>query len=151
MAAGEEEAVMDLSRRVFAVTVGPLYDAEGVRSFLDYADAAALRARAANHVVVVATAEDRATLVGMAELRDDSHLSLLFVDPACHGRGIARRLVERVVELARARLPELRELTVNSSPNSVGVYERLGFRSTDPERTVRGVRFVPMTLELPEK
>jgi hypothetical protein len=42
----------------------------------------------------------------------------------------------------------LAQVSVNSSPNAVPIYERLGFASWSPEQTVNGIRFVPMLLEL---
>ena len=47
------------------------------------------------------------------------------------------------------RRRELREVTVNLSPNSVHTYERLGFRQVRPEQVVNGIRFTAMALDVP--
>ena len=78
-----------------------------------------------------------------------SHRALMTVDPdgaAAHqGRGIARRLWERVRAEALAA-GATGEFTVNSSLAAVAVYRRFGFRETGPCRREAGVAFVPMRL-----
>ncbi|MEW6748115.1 MAG: GNAT family N-acetyltransferase [Candidatus Micrarchaeota archaeon] len=51
------------------------------------------------------------------------------VDPAIHGEGIGSFLVSRLIEELRS-LPLVRILALESSPNAVRLYERLGFRRT---------------------
>ena len=70
-----------------------------------------------------------------------AHIALFFVDGAYHRRGVGRQLFRIVLENS----PE-GKLTVNSSPFAVPVYHALGFRETDGEQTVRGLRFTPMAL-----
>jgi GNAT superfamily N-acetyltransferase len=76
-------------------------------------------------------------LVGMLHLREPRHVAMLFVRSSFQRSGIARAL------LASAGDANC-EFTVNSSPNAVGAYERLGFRVTGPEQCVRGIRSTPL-------
>ncbi len=146
---GEETALVDLVLRVFDETVAPLYSQEGVSEFRRYVTPEALLARSySNHFVLVTAAGN--SLVGAIEVRDCNHVCLLFVDVAHQRRGIARELLTGVLDLCRTRRPDLREITVNSSPNSVEVYRRLGFTSLGPEMTINGIRFTPMTLRVRE-
>jgi hypothetical protein len=62
---------------------------------------------------------------------------MLFVQSSLQRSGIARAL------LASAGDANC-EFTVNSSPNAVSAYERLGFRITGSEQCVHGIRFIPM-------
>lgn len=55
------------------------------------------------------------------------------------GKGHGRRLFERMQQDY-----ERKEFTVNSSPYAVPIYHKLGFRDTDKEQTVDGLRFTPM-------
>jgi GNAT superfamily N-acetyltransferase len=80
----------------------------------------------------------------MIEMRRHGHCSLLFVEPEFQGQGVAAELLGRGVELCRTSESQIREVTVNSSPNARGAYERMGFETIGPEQVISGVRSVPM-------
>jgi GNAT superfamily N-acetyltransferase len=125
-----------LAREVFDQFVAPHYQTDGVAEFHRYASADALSQRhAAGHTTYVA--EQAGELVGMLHLREPRHVAMLFVQSSLQRRGIARAL------LATAGDANC-EFTVNSSPNAVVAYERLGFRVTGPEQCVHGIRFTPL-------
>ncbi|SFL21113.1 GNAT family N-acetyltransferase [Rhodanobacter glycinis] len=88
------------------------------------------------------------TLVGVAAMRDDSHLIQLFVGTRYQGRGIARRLWLRAMRDA-VRRASTRCFTLNASRCAVPVYRRFGFVATGPERlSPNGVLSTPMQLLL---
>ena len=148
MRPGEETQINDLIVRVFEEFIGRHYPPEGVREFLAYVEPRLLRERfLSNHFTLVATHGDR--IVGVIEVRGNSHVCLFFVDKGHHGHGIGRVLIERALEMCRQNRPDLAAVDVNSSPNSVGVYKRLGFVPVGSEKTVNGITFVPMVLTLP--
>ena len=149
MEMGEETETCNLVVRVFNDLVAPQYSQEGVNEFLKYAQPDAfLRRSQRNHFALLATVPNR--IIGMIEIRDDSHVSLLFVDRSSQRKGVGRELLRRALEICRGNKPELREVTVNASPNSVQIYARLGFRPTRSEQVINGIRFTPMILELSE-
>ncbi|MBD8873189.1 GNAT family N-acetyltransferase [Rhodanobacter sp. DHB23] len=87
------------------------------------------------------------TLVGVATMRDDSHLTQLFVSTRYHGHGIARRLWRRAMADAVHRAGT-RRFTLNASRCAVPAYRRLGFVATGPERlSPSGVLTTPMELK----
>lgn len=136
----EIAAVSALAREVFDQFVAPHYQTEGVAEFHRYASAEALSQRhESGHITLVA--EDSGELVGMLHLRQPRHVSMLFVRASRQRGGIARGLL--AASGARNGGPDC-EFTVNSSPNAVSAYERLGFRITGSEECVHGIRFVPM-------
>jgi GNAT superfamily N-acetyltransferase len=144
----DAEAAARLVGEVFGQYVAPLYVAEGVVEFLTYASREAFAQRlAGGHAGFVAESE-RGELIGLVEIRDSSHISLLFVLGAWQRQGIGKELVGRAVANCRKSSPHAPVMTVNASPNSVGAYERLGFRSTGPEEERNGIRFVPMAMSL---
>lgn len=125
-----------LAREVFDQFVAPHYQTEGVAEFHRYASVEALSQRhKAGHITLVA--EHSGKLAGMLHLRAPCHVAMLFVQSSLQRSGIARAL------LASADDANC-EFTVNSSPNAVAAYERLGFRATGSEQCVHGIRFVPM-------
>ncbi|GLQ88814.1 GNAT family N-acetyltransferase [Dyella flagellata] len=87
-------------------------------------------------------------LVGVAAMRDDSHLLHLYVGTRYQGRGIARRLWQRTLNDA-VRRAGTRRFTLNATRCAVPVYVRLGFHAEGPERpSPSGVITTPMSLRL---
>lgn len=150
MRPGEERDVSDLVTSTFQHNVAPLYPQEGLQEFLSYANPDALKTRLArNHVVYVASQDE--TIVGMIELRDYCHVSLLFVDPMHQRKGVGLLLVNEALRLIETHNPEVREVTVNSSPNAVEAYKHFGFQVTGELQVKNGIGFVPMTLSVGRK
>jgi GNAT superfamily N-acetyltransferase len=87
-------------------------------------------------------------IVGVAAMRDDSHLFQFFVSTRHQGRGIARRLWQRIMHDA-VRRAGTRRFTLNSSLIAVPVYLRLGFVTNGPLSTAaEGLVTMPMRLDL---
>jgi GNAT superfamily N-acetyltransferase len=132
----ETAAVSALAREVFDQFVASCYQPEGVTEFHRYSSPEALSQRHdSGHVTFVA--EQSGELVGMLHLRKPSHVSMLFVQAAHQRSGVARGLLAAAGDTGC-------QFTVSSSPNAVAAYERLGFRVTDSEQCVHGIRFIPM-------
>lgn len=100
-----------------------------------------------NHHAPVATLDDK--IVGVIEIRDASHIALLFVEEACQGKGGTRALLQAALQCPVSGAP--RTITVNATPNSLAAYYSLGFRPMASEQVKNGVRFVPMVLKLPSQ
>ena len=129
-----------LTLAVFNQTVAPLMDAEGVRHFMEYASAEAwLQRQREGHRTWLARRDKR--VLGVAHVRDGTHLSLLFVDPRQQRQGIARALIATLIKALGVE-----RLTVNASPNAVEAYRRLGFVAQGPEDKKSGIRYTPMLL-----
>jgi len=144
MKAGEEQEVCDVVVRVFTEFVAPLYSPAGVQEFLTYAaDPGQLRSRLlSNHFVLVAELQGR--VAGAIEVRNGDHISLFFVDSGSQRKGIGRELWCRAFDTCLASQPDVARITVNSSPNAVEAYRKLGFQVEGTEQTEKGIRFVPM-------
>ena len=136
----EVAAAAALAREAFDQAVAPTYQPEGVSEFYRYASTDALAERnATGHVTLVA--DQSGKLIGMLQLRERKHVSMLFVRPSHQRNGIGRGLLEAAITLIGDADCGL---TVNSSPNAVPAYGRMGFHVTDSEQCVRGIRSVPM-------
>jgi putative acetyltransferase len=55
-----------------------------------------------------------------------AHMEALFIDPACHGMGVGRRLVAHALGLHPAITTDVNE----QNERAIGFYERLGFVRT---------------------
>lgn len=91
--------------------------------------------------------DEHGTLMGFVGTSGDE-LSMLFVHPAWHGRGVGRRLVQYAIERCGARRVDANE----QNPGAVGFYLHLGFvvegRS---ERDGLGKPFPLLHLRLPDQ
>ena len=147
MEPADAEAVSRLILDSFIEFIAGEYSDDGRAEFTRHVQPDALVARSRlNHLVLVAMAGERPA--GVIELRDNDHVSLLFVDSRFQRHGLARALLMRALSVARPAKPGLERVTVNSSRFGVPIYEKLGFRQTGPERSVNGIVFIPMAHQL---
>lgn len=79
-------------------------------------------------------------LSGVLAMREPQHISLFFVKAEHQGKGIGRKLFERMKRDYGVKI-----FTVNSSPFAVKIYEKFGFTADCPERTTNGIRYTPMS------
>ena len=147
MRPGDEQRVSLLIREVFMDFVAPHYSEDGVKEFLSYITPERLEERMqSNHVGFLAELGE--ILVGVLEIRRYEHITLLFVEGQYQQRGIAAELLRKAVEFAKRNKPGLNAFTVNSSPNAVAAYRKLGFTQAEPEQIQHGIRYIPMELAL---
>jgi len=146
---GEEAAVSNLVARSFNEFIAPDFLEEGIEEFFKYANPRSLAKRSeGTHFILVAEAEGE--IAGMIEVREMSHISMLFVDKAHHRKGIGRELLRLALNRIASANPPPEEITVNSSRFAVLFYESLGFVKTCDEKIIYGVVHVPMALTLHE-
>jgi len=148
MKPGEETEVSDLVKSVFMEFVAPGYEQQGVDEFLSFVTPEKLRGRTQRKESFILTARENAALVGIIEIKDIYHVALLFVSENHHRQGIAKKLFEMALAFSRSINPELKEITVNSSPYAVHIYQKLGFKLNGPEQVVNGIRFIPLLFTL---
>lgn len=138
----ELESALDLVSRVFNRFEAPHYTEQGIQSFYDFANYSHLSETMQDGSMSAWGAFREDQLLGMISIRNQNHISLLFVDAAHHRQGIGRRLFEAAA--AYILQSGYREITVFSSPYAVPVYRKLGFKALNSEQTVNGIRYTPM-------
>jgi ribosomal protein S18 acetylase RimI-like enzyme len=143
-----KEAI-DLVNAVFYGFIADDYSPEGVRTFTDYLSCKLEEMTedliSGNKKLWGYFEGDR--IVGVIGTRDTFHISLLFVDRDFQNRGIARQLFNTVLEeLKNAQSGKSFQITVNSSPYAVKIYEKLGFTAIGPETENKGIRYTPMKM-----
>lgn len=137
---------MQLVRDVFMQFEAPDYSERGIAEFMDFADPRFMKNMMKNGDILVWGCFVHDKLIGVSALRPPNHISLLFVDAACHRHGIARTLVNQME--AHARRAGSTSIDVHSSPYARVAYEHMGFCATGPEQTENGLRFIPMKKDL---
>lgn len=143
------KAAVDLANQVFHEFIADGYSEEGRQTFTDYLDYK-LKEMAedleSGHKKLWGFYQDN-QIVGVIGTRDTYHISLMFVDKNYHQRSIARALFNTVIaDLKQQQEGQPFEMTVNSSPYAVAVYQRFGFEATATEQDNKGIVFVPMKL-----
>jgi len=86
-------------------------------------------------------------IIGVIATQDTSHISLMFVDKAHQRKGIAKHMFRAVLEDLMEN-DDVTQITVNSSPYAVTVYEHLGFTKTQEQQEKDGILFIPMVRPL---
>lgn len=134
---------MALAWRTFMRFEAGDYTKSGIQSFQDFITDNVLYRMFLMGSYLLFGAYDNGKMVGMISLRDQTHISLLFVDEKYHMRGIGRKLVEYLSDYVLYE-EGFHEVTVNAAPYAVGFYHRLNFHDTDRELTMDGIRHTPM-------
>lgn len=136
----------ELVASVFEEFIAPGFSPQGVEEFRSFIDAGKLRDRLHSNTFML-SAEIDGEMVGVIAIRDWEHVSLLFVKDEHQHEGVGSSLLVEAVKICQRANPSLERVTVNSSPNAVGAYRRMGFLQTEEEQLVKGIRFVPMVLD----
>lgn len=145
MKVGEETIVNKLILEVFNKFIAQYYSEDGISNFYDYVNVDNMKARLKKGSFIL-VACDGDSIIGAIELRDDDHISQLFVHHKYHERGIAKRLVELSIAKARRNNVFIKKIGVYASPYAVGFYKRLGFVPLSEQLQKGGARFTPMIL-----
>ena len=143
------EEAMAMTWRTFLKFEARDYGMEGVDSFRNFISDPLLRRMfllGAYHMYV-ATHNEK--IIGMVSLRDENHISLLFVDEAYHKRGIGRRLIDTIGAFSKEEYGK-DAITVNAAPYGFGFYKKMGFFSTSPLMTNDGIKYISMKKKIGE-
>lgn len=139
---------LNLIWNVFEEFESPDYCAEGIKSFHEFIEYNSIIEKVKEKAIFFWGCFDCEKLIGVLAIRDLSHICMLFVDKNYHKRGVAKKLMAIGVKYCTESKDDLTEVTVNSSPYAVEVYHKLGFKDTNVEQIVNGIRFTPMKLSI---
>lgn len=139
----EWDDAMALAWRTFMQFEAKDYSKRGIDSFQDFITDPFLHRMFIMGAYQLFVAIQDNKIVGIISLRDETHISLLFVDAKYHRHGIGRKLIEYLCEYVEQEEGH-RKVTVNAAPYAVGFYHKLGFRDKGIEQTNDGIRFTPM-------
>jgi GNAT superfamily N-acetyltransferase len=126
------------------LTIDPSGD--GAEEFLSSMSEASFQSYLTSPRYTYLVADHGGVLIGFGALREDTHLYHLFVDAEFQKRGIARALWNRLMSTC-TQVGCGPVFTVNASPGSVPVYDRMGFVVSGPRVETHGIAFVPMKLQ----
>lgn len=130
----EFESAKALVKEVFMQFEAPDYSQEGVDAFMS---TALYNDDFMSSLTINGAYEDDELIGVIATRNEGNHIALFFVKAEWQGKGVGRALFNSIVTS---------EMTVNSSPFAVKIYENLGFKKTNEEQCVDGIRFTPMSI-----
>lgn len=142
LAEKELSAAITLVWDTFCAFEAPEYSEEGVRSFRAFLQEDVLKTRLREGQMSFYGAFEGKNLVGVAALRNQNHLCLLFVSRETMRRGIGTALMQHL----QMRVSEegTHTLTVHASPYAIPFYHQIGFVDLQSEQVQDGIRFTPM-------
>lgn len=143
----EWNMAMELAWKTFLKFEASEYPPEGVRSFYDFITDDMLHKMYLMGSYQMFAAFDKDRMIGMITMRDEGHISLLFVDENYHRKGVGRSLMQCLENYLLSEMG-IGKITVNASPYGEGFYRRLGFESTDVKMQKDGIIYTPMELIL---
>ena len=144
--AGTEDAegVCRVVRGAFIANVAPENSREGTEFFLRVQSAAYFGKKIPEFISAY-VAEKSGEIIGVIAI--GRKLSTFFILPEHQRSGLGKRLLSIAVTDWAAKTSEA-ILSVNSSPNAVEAYKKLGFVPAGKEDIANNVRFFPMHAEV---
>ena len=142
---GQEKDISDMIWDVFCEFEAPEYSEKGIKVFKYFINPQRLANDIRDNGFKIYCCFEGDILIGILALRNQKHISLLFVKKSHHKRGIAKELVRIIIEYMQIANPHVHEITVNSSPYAVEVYKKLGFTATDTMQEKDGIIYMPMS------
>lgn len=141
------EETMTMVWRTFLRFEAKDYGKEGTENFRNFISDSMLRRMFLLGTYHMYVAIYKEKIVGMVSLRDENHISLLFVDETYHKQGIGRKLIDCIGAFAKEEYGKS-SITVNASPYGFGFYRKLGFTATSPVERKDGIIYTSMKKEL---
>lgn len=143
----EWESAMELAFKVFLKFEAQDYGPEGIKSFADFVSDERLKKMFLQGEYLLFVAMEKEKMIGLISLRSGNHISLLFVEPEYHRRGVGSALI-RYMQSHLLTHTRQQKMTVNASPYGVPFYHKVGFADTGCETTKDGIIYTPMEFYL---
>lgn len=142
----EVKEALSLAMEVFMQFEAPVYKPEGVETFKrDIIENDEFIDNCKKGVCPIYAAFDNNKIVGIIGMRaTKTHINLVFTKKEYHHRGIATAIFNFLLNDLLTENPDIKEITLNSSPYGLGFYKHIGFIALTDEQELNGIRFTPM-------
>jgi len=140
----EIDFVSNMVDNIFNEFVGKDYSVVGNNTFKDYIKRRNILNRVTDKSCQFFTVKIKNEIVGIMEIRNKDHISLLFVKKEFHGKGIGKYLFEHYLNKTRRENTGIKIITVNSSIYAEKIYSKLGFIKTNEIQEKDGIKYIPM-------
>ena len=134
-------------KELFDEFAAPDYSQDGIAHFYKIITSQSIQERLySGNIIYIAKIDDK--IAGYIEIKDLSHIYLLFVKKEFHKKGIAKKLLDFSINFLKRANPKMNAITVNSTPYGVKIYERLGFSKIAEMQLKNGILSYPMRLTI---
>lgn len=142
----EVTEALALAWEVFLQFEAPDYKPEGVETFArDIVQNDDFILKCQQGICPIYAAFDAGKMIGIIGMRPDrTHINLVFTKKEYHRKGVASSIFRYLLADIIKDNPELKEITLNSSPYGKPFYLHIGFEPLSKEQEVDGIRFIPM-------
>ena len=141
----EVSDALALALEVFMQFEAPDYKPQGVETFKkDIIENTEFIDKCRKGICPIYAAFDDGKMVGIIGMRNKSHINLVFTKSEYQRRGIATSIFKYLLSEVKKNSPQVKELTLNSSPYGKNFYLHLGFVPLSEEQEIDGIRFTPM-------
>lgn len=142
----EVREALALALEVFMEFEAPDYQPEGADAFRrDIVENEEFIRGCEQGIRPIYAAFDGDKIIGIMGMRPSkTHISMVFVKKEYHRQGVATALFNFLLENVRKDNPDLKEITLNSSPYGMAFYLHIGFTPLSEEQENHGIRFTPM-------
>ena len=138
------DAALCLAAKVFNEVEAPLYSQSGIEHFMSFLYSRELKDSFSSGNFKVYVCSEKCSVIGMAAVRNSSHISLAFVDGDHRGTGVGKEIFSRIFTDFPSTV-----FTVHAAPPAEGFYRSLGFLPTDVEKLEDGIIYIPMERKIP--
>lgn len=136
------EAVSAVCLASFSTSIASSLSEEGVLTFSKIASSDSFLKRIKeDNLMLIAECGEK--IVGVIELKEGSHIAMLFVEPDKQMKGIGRKLLSSALSYAKVST-----VTVSASLSSVPMYRKYGFECKADIAESAGLIYQPMQIEL---
>lgn len=144
--ADEVEEALSLASEVFMQFEAPDYKPEGVLTFKrDIVENREFIEKCKKGECPIYAAFDKGKIIGIIGMRSNkTHINLVFTKKEYHRQGVAKAIFGFLLYDVLRENPDLREITLNSSPYGKGFYLHIGFIPLSEEKEQDGIRYTPM-------
>ncbi len=148
IAVSQYREAIEVAAQSFDRFDAPDYSDYGRTSFLAYASFWSFSLRQLKGHVAFCTRSNDNKISGMLEIRENRHITMLFVSPDHVKKGIGKTLVTFAEQYIKQANPSCDKITLNSSPYAFGFYKKMGFAQADELKDEGGFVYIPMEKEI---
>ncbi|MDE6585741.1 MAG: GNAT family N-acetyltransferase [Clostridia bacterium] len=143
--ADEVGEALKLAMEVFMQFEAPDYKPQGVETFrTGVIENPEFIEKCRQGICPIYAAFDNGKIIGIIGMRNQSHINLVFTKREYQRRGVATSIFEYVLSEIKKNSPQVKEITLNSSPYGKNFYLHLGFFPLSEEQETDGIKFTPM-------